>query len=59
VNEDSPYQEFDPDEEASDDEVYRVRLENVFEGPMDLLVYLIKKHEVDIWDIPVALITSQ
>lgn len=26
---------------------------------MDLLVYLIKKHEVDIYDIPIALITDQ
>jgi hypothetical protein len=34
---------------------YTVRLENVFEGPMDLLVHLIKKNEVDIYDIPVAL----
>lgn len=38
---------------------YSVRVENVFEGPMDLLVYLIKKNEVDIWDIPIALITEE
>ncbi|MFP4348939.1 MAG: segregation and condensation protein A [Desulfococcaceae bacterium] len=38
---------------------YEVRVENVFEGPMDLLVYLIKKHEVDIYDIPIAMITDQ
>ncbi len=38
---------------------YEVRLDNIFEGPMDLLVYLIKKHEVDIYDIPIALITDQ
>ena len=41
------------------DECYRVQLENIFEGPMDLLVHLIKKHEVDIYDIPIALITEQ
>jgi len=41
------------------DEHYRVRLEDIFEGPMDLLVHLIKKHEVDIYDIPIALITKQ
>jgi len=35
---------------------YKVKLENVFEGPMDLLVHLIKKNEVDIYDIPVALL---
>jgi segregation and condensation protein A len=38
---------------------YKVRLENVFEGPMDLLVHLIRKNEVDIYDIPVGLITEQ
>jgi segregation and condensation protein A len=40
-------------------DTYRVRLEDVFEGPMDLLVHLIKKNEVDIYDIPIALITDQ
>jgi segregation and condensation protein A len=39
--------------------LYEVRLEDVFEGPMDLLFYLIKKNEVDIYDIPIALITEQ
>ncbi len=58
VNEDSQYQDYEPDDD-SDGEIYRVRLENVFEGPMDLLVYLIRKNEVDIWDIPIALITHQ
>ena len=38
---------------------YEVKLEDVFEGPMDLLVHLIKKNEVDIYDIPIALITDQ
>jgi len=37
---------------------YKVRLE-VFEGPLDLLLYLIKKDEVDIYDIPIERITSQ
>ena len=41
------------------EETYQVRLENVFEGPMDLLVYLIKKNEVNIYDIPIAFITDQ
>jgi segregation and condensation protein A len=35
-----------------------VRLEN-FEGPLDLLLHLIKKNEVNIYDIPIALITDQ
>jgi segregation and condensation protein A len=35
-----------------------VHLEN-FEGPLDLLLHLIKKNEVSIYDIPIALITRQ
>jgi segregation and condensation protein A len=41
------------------EELYKVRIDDIFEGPMDLLVHLIKKHEVDIYDIPIALITEQ
>jgi len=41
------------------EKIYKVQLNGVFEGPMDLLVYLIKKNEVDIYDIPIALITDQ
>ena len=37
---------------------YKVKLD-VFEGPLDLLLYLIKKEEVDIYDIPIERITSQ
>lgn len=37
---------------------YQVKL-SVFEGPMDLLLHLIEKNEVDIYNIPVALITQQ
>ncbi len=37
---------------------YKVQLD-VFEGPLDLLLYLIKKDEVDIYDIPIERITSQ
>jgi len=32
---------------------------NEFEGPLDLLLYLIRKNEVNIYDIPVAAITEQ
>ena len=39
-------------------EAYPVRLAN-FEGPLDLLLHLIKTHEVDIYDIPISLITQQ
>ncbi len=37
---------------------YRVKLD-VFEGPFDLLLYLIRKHEIDIYDIPIHVITGQ
>jgi segregation and condensation protein A len=37
---------------------YRINLE-IFEGPMDLLLYLIKKNDVDIYDIPIAFITDE
>lgn len=37
---------------------YKVKLE-VFEGPLDLLLYLIKKEEIDVWDIPISRITEQ
>lgn len=39
-------------------EEYEVKLPT-FEGPLDLLLHLIKKHEIDIYDIPIALITEQ
>jgi segregation and condensation protein A len=41
------------------EDIYKVKVENIFEGPMDLLIHLIKKNEVDIYDIPVAFITDQ
>jgi segregation and condensation protein A len=37
---------------------YKIKLE-AFEGPLDLLLFLIRKNEVDIYDIPIALITQQ
>jgi segregation and condensation protein A len=37
---------------------YHVRIEN-FEGPLDLLLHLIKKNEINIYDIPIALIAQQ
>jgi segregation and condensation protein A len=37
---------------------FRVDLE-IFRGPMDLLLYLVRKHEVEIVDIPIAPITEQ
>ena len=42
----------------SDQSSYKVKLE-IFEGPLDLLLHLIRKNEVDIFDIPIAMITDQ
>ena len=42
----------------ADTNEYKVDLE-VFEGPLDLLLYLIKKDEIDIYDIPIERITTQ
>ncbi|MGH8714772.1 MAG: segregation and condensation protein A, partial [Casimicrobiaceae bacterium] len=39
-------------------DAFPIRLEN-FEGPLDLLLHLIRKNEVSIHDIPIALITQQ
>ena len=39
-------------------EDYRVNLE-IYNGPLDLLLYLIKRDEVDIYDIPIARVTAQ
>lgn len=38
--------------------MYQIKLEN-FEGPFDLLLHLIKKEEVNIYDIPIAKITEE
>lgn len=37
---------------------YSIKLD-IFEGPMDLLVYLVRKHDMDVTDIPIAEITEQ
>ena len=48
----------EPTEFESSPDAYRVKLDT-FEGPLDLLLYLIRKSEVNIYDIPVADITEQ
>ena len=37
---------------------FRIDLDS-FKGPMDLLLYLVRKHELDILDIPVAVVLEQ
>jgi segregation and condensation protein A len=51
----SPFEH--PDFESAPD-AFPVRL-SIFEGPLDLLLHLIRKNEVNIEDIPIALITQQ
>jgi segregation and condensation protein A len=40
------------------DSEYRIKL-RVFEGPLDLLLFLIRKNELDIYDIPIESVTKQ
>ncbi|HWF86399.1 MAG TPA: segregation/condensation protein A [Vicinamibacterales bacterium] len=47
-----------PNEFESAADAFPIKLEN-FEGPLDLLLHLIKKNEVSIQEIPIALITAQ
>ena len=47
----------DFDFESSPD-AYQVKLDS-FEGPLDLLIHLIRKNEVNVYDIPISLITEQ
>ncbi|HKA17728.1 MAG TPA: segregation/condensation protein A [Blastocatellia bacterium] len=49
--------EAQPDFAESSDQ-YKVKL-SMFEGPLDLLLFLIRKEEVSIYDIPIARITEQ
>ena len=37
---------------------YEIKLD-IFEGPLDLLLYLIKKNEINVYDIPITFITEQ
>ena len=37
---------------------YNIKLPN-FEGPLDLLLYLIRKHKIDIYDIPIAFMLEE
>src|SRR5262249_21352810 len=61
INHAGPQAGADPRSDCSIGEAgnqYKVKLE-VFEGPLDLLLYLIKKEEVSVYEIPIAKITDQ
>ena len=38
--------------------MFNIKLEN-FEGPLDLLLYFIKRDKIDIYDIPITKITNE
>lgn len=38
--------------------IYNIRVQD-FEGPLDLLIHLIEKEKIDIYDIPIVLVTEQ
>ena len=40
------------------EEDFRVEL-NIFRGPLDLLLYLVRKHELEVADIPIAEVLDQ
>jgi len=46
------------EEFESSPDAYTVKLD-AFEGPLDLLLFLIRKNEVNVYDIPISLITEQ
>ena len=48
----------EPTEFESSPDAYKVKLD-AFEGPLDLLLHLIRKNEVNVYDIPISLITEQ
>jgi len=60
MSSDDPTGEPAPAEEAFESQLDEIRIKlQSFEGPLDLLVHLIKKHKVDVYDIPITLVTRQ
>jgi segregation and condensation protein A len=45
--------------EVTDDMPFALTVNNVYDGPLDLLLDLIRKQDIDIYDIPIAKITAQ
>src|ERR1700735_1291506 len=56
--ENSPREESKSRNEESDFP-FAVSVADVYEGPLDLLLHLIRKHDIDIYDIPIGKITAQ
>ena len=45
--------------EAEEESPFSVMVDHVYDGPLDLLLDLIRKQDIDIYDIPIAKITAQ
>jgi segregation and condensation protein A len=45
--------------EITDDDPFAILVNRVYEGPLDLLLDLIRKQDINIYDIPIARITAQ
>ncbi|MGC1652534.1 MAG: hypothetical protein WA722_06920, partial [Candidatus Sulfotelmatobacter sp.] len=48
-----------PANKEESDSPFAVSVSDVYEGPLDLLLDLIRKQDIDIYDIPIARITAQ
>jgi len=46
-------------EESADPSPFSILVDQVYDGPLDLLLDLIRKQDIDIYDIPIATITAQ
>jgi segregation and condensation protein A len=51
--------ESSPGQKKESDSPFSVAVTDVYEGPLDLLLDLIRKQDIDIYDIPIAKITAQ
>jgi segregation and condensation protein A len=54
-----PQESSNRNSEAENDSPFAVSVTDVYEGPLDLLLDLIRKQDIDIYDIPIARITEQ
>src|ERR1700688_1297001 len=48
-----------PNKKEESDSPFAVSVTDIYEGPLDLLLDLIRKQDIDIYDIPIARITEQ
>lgn len=58
MSEEQPLPPLAEEQQEQDESAYKVTLPS-FHGPLDLLLHLIRKHEIDIYDIPIVLVVEQ